>query len=283
MKRSIMPSLTVLMAFQRAMASCRSAPVLCTVLTLATATLSHAGWIWEVNGYGCGEITANVTSGATGIQNSGTDRGCFASVAIPPPAGGGFDVTGPLPAGANPATFVQAQLGIAWRHPTHAFAAGGDTDDEADLLPFVTPVSYESSTSIDGTATIVSSTLVMFQITWMGSDQGTAQRLSFYELPPSEAGDPLSFTGDLTGATLLDSVLKVGPWSETDDYSITLSNPGDLDPRAILVVTSEGIATSIPSPEPAPVMLLGIGLLGLAGWARFKHEGGRTQGGFSRE
>ena len=163
----------------------------------------------------------------------------------------------------NPATFIKLRGNVLWSWSGGAVAAGGDTDDNVNLRPYVTPVSPVASTFLNVSGSIVSSTHADFTINWSGSDRGTAQELTWYQytgtIPPGFTGDNTQLPNWSSESTLLESILRVGPWNETLTVDITGVNVNQI------ILATSGIATSIP--EPASLLLLGIGAVGTLGYA----------------
>jgi hypothetical protein len=133
---------------------------------------------------------------------------------------------------------VQAQGNFNWRIFGNTEAAGGDTTDWHSMLGYVVASAEDSSGTMDITGTITSPTTAIFTVTWSATDPGTAMHIGWFE-----------------GATeLLDSPIMIGPFSETDTFSVTSTGPID----AVMVETSMASTSLVPAPG-------GCALLGLAG------------------
>ncbi len=222
-----------------------------TLLTLSilVSTVSSVSW--------AGVVCANGNVGAA------LDVGFFPSAAITPlPAPAGYSVFTPLPPGCNPATFVKGKSSVTWQIQNSGVGAGGDTidwskswvngygygrkelDPDDGLMELATPTSYEASTTLSVSAKILSPTQALFTVTWMGSDQGVAQRLRWYDyngpVPAITTGDNTEIPGWTQFSTLLDEKLRVGPWSESIQVPITASNVHNI------ILVENGVVKSLP-------------------------------------
>jgi hypothetical protein len=145
-------------------------------------------------------------------------------------------------AGADPRTraSVSAFGDLNWRLQGQTRAASGDTIDWHSMLPFITPVSDDSSGSMEILGDITSPTTATFSNTWSATDAGTAMHVGWFE----------------GGTELFETPIMIGPFGlRTDVFSITSTGPIDL----VMLETSMA-STSSPVPTPGALALLGPGL-----------------------
>jgi MYXO-CTERM domain-containing protein len=167
-----------------------------------------------------------------------------------PPATPNFDLPlqnspslnfGPFPSG-DPRTHatVSGFGDFSWHLHGETRAATGDTIDWHSMLPFITPVSDDSSGAMDIVGAITSPTSATFTITWSATDAGTAMHVGWFE----------------GGAELFETPIMVGPFSSTDVYTITSSGPIDL----VMLETSMASTSTVPAPGALALLGLGLGV-----------------------
>ena len=245
--------------------------VIALILAIFTCALSveaRAGWTrsWR-NAIGYGRVDLDVTC-ANGATANALDIGFGAAESIPPAPGFGVGV--PLPAGCTPGTFIRLRLVDGfWQVNGGQNALAGDTTDNVDLRPFVTPVSSAASTDLDVFGAIVSPTEADFTINWSGSNRGTAQLLTWYEysgtVPSDFRGDNTELPNWSSLSHFLHDEFRVGPWSESITIPITATNVNNI------IIAFSGIAVSA-VPEPNTLALFGLSALGLVGYRRWQQK-----------
>src|SRR6266404_102149 len=177
----------------------------CSVVVGLVILCAHAGWA------GWGSVPAlNVSTGvgtgqvkfkrvATGVTASATSPTMVGpSVRIPCCGSGGVTCTTQFascarpPTGASPYDISQVltlrtTAGWVWK-TAFCTTANGDSCDNAQLNPVVTPVSPLASTSFETTGLVVTPlindpSLATYDVTihWMGTDAGTAQLVRFIQ------------------------------------------------------------------------------------------------------
>ncbi len=168
---------------------------------------------------------------------------------------GSFDIPGtpptgtPLPAACNPGTFANGLSGVFWRDLSSYAAAGGDSSDSPDLLSMLTRVSFLATGSLTVTGSILDADDVSFHIVFALSDPGV--------------GALEQWSDAITGAPLGSQMIQIGPRSGSID--VIISDPSGY---ANILMQTEGAAVSLPIPEPASFLLMGIGFLALSRFAR---------------
>jgi len=205
------------------------------------------------------------------------DQGFFPSAGIP--GGPGFDVSIPRPPGCNPATFIGLEGGVLWTWEGGGNGVGGDSvdwsqswingygfgrvelDPDDGISGLVTPVSSTATTTLSVVGKILTPTLGMFTVDWMGSNQGTAQRIRWYEylgtIPPNFEGDNTELPNWVSLSTLLREEIRVGPWDESKMvFEISATNVNNI------ILATNGVAVS-QIPEPSTLLLLISGLASL--------------------
>jgi hypothetical protein len=167
-------------------------------------------------------------------------------------------VLGPGIPGSNPNTFVQI-AGISppaclWVWQGAAFGGDSISYDGTDLLPFVTPTSGEARVSGQVMLTHLDATSVQVDVTWSGSDAGTAHRLMFFDI--SDLSSPVELVQH--------RMLRAGPHDES--FSMVVSIPSGV---SNLRVQFDALGVSA-IPEPSALALLGLGGVGLCAFACYR-------------
>ncbi|HVZ93162.1 MAG TPA: hypothetical protein VG797_01490, partial [Phycisphaerales bacterium] len=222
-----------------------------------------SGWS---NSLGNGNISLTVTGGTPPGASSTASGSGVASAAIP--AAAGYAHGAALPAGANAGSFAKVKGGLNFNPAspfwsTTAAMNNGDTGDNFALLPFVTPTSTHCTATLDLTGTMLNSTMASIHDAYSLSDEGAAQRITYYAYMGTV---PLGYDGPLTGlpgwnsqAILLRQDVRVGPNSGSQDYTINMADSGMPSANLThLYVQVEEVLTSVPTPGA-------VTLSGLAG------------------
>jgi len=230
-------------------------------MIISHAQPAWAGWTGSMNGSGYGLAQVNVTSSTLKSNTVATTVTNFPSAAMTNTVGYVFG--GPLPSGASKATVARilGQAGYIWKSTT--VAKNGDKTDNSSLSNYVTASSIAASTTLEVVSCIIDTNasngcppgqaLYIFYWNWSGSDNGTAQRLQWWQI---DGQLPPDFNGDFTtlpGYVLIDERFGLQP-SECDgpcppgffgrnSASFCATN----DPDQVFLVT-DGIAVSLPCP-----------------------------------
>jgi hypothetical protein len=161
-----------------------------------------------MNGSGFGKAQVNVTSSTLRTNIVATTNMFFPSSAMTNTVG--FVFGGPLPSGSSTSTVARiiGQAGYVWKATT--VVKNGDKADNSDLEGWVTPASVQATTTIEVLSAVIDTNdacpgeaAYLINWHWSGSDQGTAQRVQFYEF---DGELPADFDGNF--ANLAGAILK---------------------------------------------------------------------------
>lgn len=252
---------------------------LVVALAICPSLSGLAGWTGSMNGSGYGKASVNVTSATQIAKTVSSATMTFPSAAMVTTPG--YSAGGTLPDGSSAATTARilGQSGYIWKSTTTG--ANGDKADNATLTPYVSPSTSQATTALEVLSVNVDpngcgpgQALYTFMWHWMGSENGTAQMVRFFEfngiIPEGSTGD----VGTLPGAVQIGNSLlgggdcgpiirpnahvieRVTPCGEDFDQIVTYSFCGPADTSKLFMVT-DGIAVSLPC-EVDPIVFAGF-------------------------
>jgi len=196
---------------------------------------ARAGWSVNVDITGKGTVTVKVTSSTGQVSTTNSTSfltGVYPSAAINPRSGT-YLKTAPLPAGANPGTYVQIKGLNNYGTSITSTNIGGDLGDNDLLLPFVVPTSACAGGSAEIVNVMTNANSLTFQIKLNLSDAGSATQLRIVE------------TNSMTQTSQLKyAVLFIGPYDNTsDDCEGTITVHGNPEQLNVLL---DGTTSTLP-------------------------------------
>jgi hypothetical protein len=229
-----------------------------------------------VNGYGGGNVRVSVwcnpnappaAPDASAFQTTGRfTSGATASIPGAPPNGA------PLPARCTPGTNITGTNRAFWTTNWAGAEVAGDktAGDGTSLLMTLSPKYYSSSYSVNVNGSMLDPTHAMFTGSYYLSNSNAAFSIEWFSTNGNGIDAPQS------SWILLDDI------PETLGYAKGSISKNVFDPYAIsdpygitddLVMEIDVAGTSVPTPEPGSLLLLGSGLAGLAGMLRKRMQG----------